>query len=83
MAAAFVPRDDYYGVALRDLAKQSDDTNQTWRLLASVIFLNSGRRREAPGAPRLRASSMAEGLAVLVDCKVLGQAAKVEAVSQD
>jgi transposase len=47
MAAAIPLRDDYDGAALRELARESDDADQTRRLLALAVIYDGGRRSEA------------------------------------
>ena len=47
MAAAIDLRDDYDGATLRDLAKRSNDLDQTRRLLALAVVFDGGRRRDA------------------------------------
>ena len=42
MAVAIKLRDDYDSLALRDLAKQSDERNQTRRLLALAVIYDGG-----------------------------------------
>src|SRR5260370_41155723 len=47
MAAAIGVRGDYNAVQLRELAKRSDDANQTRRLLALAAIYDGGSRTEA------------------------------------
>src|SRR5918911_1580309 len=47
MAAAVPVRADYDAARLRALAKQSEDADQTRRLLALAVIYDSGSRREA------------------------------------
>src|SRR6266702_6005727 len=47
MAAAIGVRGDYDAARLRELAKRSDDANQTRRLLALAAIYNGGSRTEA------------------------------------
>jgi hypothetical protein len=46
MAAAIGVRGDYNAVQLRELAKRSDDANQTRRLLALAAIYDGGCRGE-------------------------------------
>ena len=47
MAAAVPVRADYDAARLRALAKQSEDADQTRRLLALAVIYDGGSRREA------------------------------------
>jgi hypothetical protein len=47
MAAAVPVRADYEAAQLRALAKQSEDADQTRRLLALAVIYDGGSRREA------------------------------------
>ena len=47
MAAAIGVRGDYDAARLRELAKRSDDANQTRRLLALAAIYDGGSRTEA------------------------------------
>jgi hypothetical protein len=47
MAAPIGLREDYDGPDLRQLAKGSNDANQTRRLLALAVIYDGGRRSEA------------------------------------
>jgi len=47
MAAAIELQDDYDSATLRDLAKRSNDLDQTRRLLALAVVFDGGRRRDA------------------------------------
>src|SRR5260370_36024197 len=47
MAAAIGVRGDYNAARLRELAKRSDDANQTRRLLALAVIYDGGSRTEA------------------------------------
>ncbi len=47
MAAAIGLRGDYDAAGLRELAKRSDDANQTRRLLALAVIYDGGSRTEA------------------------------------
>src|SRR6266851_10432393 len=47
MAAAIGVRGDYEAARLRELAKRSDDANQTRRLLALAAIYDGGSRTEA------------------------------------
>ena len=47
MAAAIRVREDYNAVRLRELAKRSDDADQTRRLLALAVIFDGGSRTEA------------------------------------
>jgi transposase len=86
MAGAIELRDDYDGARLRDLAKRSDDSNQTRRLLALAVVYDGGRRRDAAelGGVTLQVVRdwvlrlNAEGSAGLIDRKAPGQAAKLD-----
>ena len=50
MAAAIVLRDDYDAVRLRHLAKQSDDADQTRRLMALAVVYDGGSRSDGAKA---------------------------------
>src|SRR5258708_13427336 len=59
MAAAIGVRGDYNAARLRELAKRSDDANQTRRLLALAAIYDGGSRTEAAktgggGRPNVR-----------------------------
>jgi len=47
MAAAIRVREDYTAARLRELAKRSDDADQTRRLLALAVIYEGGSRTEA------------------------------------
>src|SRR5260370_2268237 len=55
MAAAIGVRGDYDAVRLRELAKRSDDANQTRRLLALAAIYDGGSRTEAAKIGGVRA----------------------------
>jgi len=80
MAAAIGVRGDYNAARLRELAKRSDDANQTRRLLALAAIYDGGSRTEAAkiggvGLQTVRdwvLAFNAEGPAGLVDRKAPG-----------
>src|SRR6266849_5545957 len=82
MAAAIGVRGDYEAARLRELAKRSDDANQTRRLLALAAICDGGSRTEAAklggvGLQTVRdwvLAFNAEGPAGLVNGKAPGNA---------
>src|SRR5438445_2201830 len=80
MAAAIGVREDYDAARLRELARRSEDANQTRRLLALAAIYNGGSRSEAAkiggvGLQTVRdwvLAFNAEGPAGLVDRKAPG-----------
>ena len=86
MSAPIELRSDYDGATLRDLAKRSDDANQTRRLLASAMVYDGGRRSDAASLGGVTLQVVrdwvlrfnAEGPSGLVDRKAPGHPSKLD-----
>lgn len=83
-------REDYDAAMLRDLARRSDDANQTRRLLALALIYDGGRRDEAArvgGVGRQIVRDWvvrfnAEGPVGLIDRKAPGNRPKLDAAQR-
>src|SRR5579872_2715804 len=90
MAAAIGLREDYDAAALRELAKQSKDADQTRRLMALAVVYDGGSRGDGAKAGGVGLQTFrdwvlrfnADGPASLVNGRAPGQAPRLDAVQR-
>src|SRR5215831_1633113 len=90
MAAAIGLRDDYDAARLRELAKQSEDADQTRRLMALAVVYDGGLRSDGAEAGGVRLQTFrdwvlrfnGDGPAGLVNGKAPGQAPRLDAAQR-
>ena len=90
MGGAIPLREDYDGAALRQLAKASDDANQTRRLLSLAVIYDGGNRSDAAALGGVGLQIVrdwvlrfnAEGPEGLIDRKAPGQTPKLDAAQR-